>query len=154
MFHPAVTRRNFAIFWLPVILWMALIFTISTGLGSMQRTSRIIGPLLRLVWPDVSEKTIHDVQVVVRKGGHVSGYAVLAILLLRARNQGLFPHNWSAKAALFSEAVATLYAISDEFHQSFEPTRYASAWDVLIDAVGAAAGIFFIWTVGRLRRKW
>ena len=133
---------------------MALIFTISTDLGSMQRTSRIIGPLLRLVWPDVSEKTIHDVQVVVRKGGHVSGYAVLAILILRALNQSLFPNAWSAKAALFSEAVATLYAISDELHQSFEPTRYASAWDVLIDAIGAAAGIFVVWTVGKFRRKW
>jgi VanZ family protein len=154
LFHPAVTRRNFAKFWLPVILWMALIFTLSTGLGSMQRTSRIIGPLLRLVWPDISEKTIHDVQVVVRKGGHVSGYAVLAILILRASNQCVFPRTWSTKSALFSEAVATVYAISDEFHQSFEPTRYASPWDVLIDAAGAAAGIFIIWTAGKLRREW
>jgi VanZ family protein len=154
LFHPAVTRRDFAKFWLPVILWMALIFTLSTGLGSMQRTSRIIGPLLRLVWPDVSDKTIHDVQVVVRKGGHVTGYAVLAILLLRARNQGLFPDTWNTKSALVSETVAILYAISDEVHQSFEPTRYASAWDVVIDALGAAVGLLIIWAIGKLRRKW
>jgi VanZ family protein len=133
---------------------MALIFTLSTGIGSMQRTSRIIGPLLRLVWPDVSDKTIHDVQVVVRKGGHVTGYAVLAILLLRARNQRLFPNTWNTKSALFSETVSILYAISDEVHQSFEPTRYASAWDVLLDAFGAAVGLFIIWAIGKLRRKW
>lgn len=149
-----MTRRDFAKFWLPVILWMALIFTLSTGIGSMQRTSRIIGPLLRLVWADVSDKTIHDVQVVVRKGGHVTGYAVLAILLLRARNQVLFPDTWNTKSAFFSETVAIVYAITDEFHQSFEPTRYASAWDVLIDGLGAAAGLFIIWAIGKLRRKW
>lgn len=149
-----MTRRNFAKFWLPVILWMALIFTLSTGLGSMQRTSRIIGPLLRLVWPDVSDKTIHDVQVVVRKGGHVSGYAVLGILLLRARNQAVFPNTWSRHSAVFSETVAILFAVSDEFHQSFEPTRYASGSDVLIDALGAAVGIFMIWSIGKMRGKW
>ncbi|HUS37289.1 MAG TPA: VanZ family protein [Verrucomicrobiae bacterium] len=149
-----MTRRDFAKFWLPVILWMALIFTLSTGIGSMQRTSRIIGPLLRLVWRDVSDKTIHDVQVVVRKAGHVTGYAVLGILLLRALNHGLFPNVWNTKSAFFSEAVSICYAISDEFHQSFEPTRYASAWDVLIDALGAGAGLFIVWIIGKLRGRW
>ena len=133
---------------------MALIFTMSTGLGSMQRSSRIIGPLLRIVWPNISEERIHDVQVVVRKCGHLSGYAILAILLLRARNHGLFAEAWTGKSAVFSEAVAILYAISDEFHQFFEPTRYASPWDVLIDAIGAAAGLFVIWVIGKARRKW
>lgn len=133
---------------------MALIFFISTGVGSMQRTSRIIGPLLRMVWPNVSDETIHDVQVVVRKGGHLGGYAVLAILVLRARNRGLFSQAWRRQSALFSESVAVLYAILDEIHQSFEPTRYGSAWDVLLDAAGAAAGLFVIWSVGKARGKW
>jgi VanZ family protein len=154
LFHPAVTRREFGKYWFPVVLWMALIFFISTGAGSMQRTSRIIGPLLRMVWPNVSGKTIHDVQVVVRKSGHLAGYAVLAMLVLRARNRGLFPQKWSGRSAWFSEIVSVAYAISDEVHQSFEPTRYGSAWDVVIDGIGAAAGLFAIWLIGKARGKW
>ena len=154
MFYPTVTGRDFGKFWLPVILWMALIFTLSTGIGSMQRSSRIIGPLLRMIWTDISDETIHDVQVVVRKGGHLAGYAVLGILVLRARNFGLFARPWNPRAAVFSEVVSILYAVSDEFHQSLEPTRYGSVWDVLLDGLGAAAGIATVWAIGKARAKW
>jgi VanZ family protein len=41
---------------------------------------------------------------------------------------------------LWSVAVATLYAISDEWHQSFLASRNAQAVDVLIDAIGALCG--------------
>ena len=133
---------------------MALIFTLSTGLGSMQRSSRIIGPLLRFVWPNVSDETIHDVQVVVRKGGHITGYAVLAILLLRARNGGLLVAPWRWESAAFSEIVSVIYAVSDELHQSFVPSRWGSGWDVLLDSVGAALGISLIWALGKFRGKW
>ena len=133
---------------------MALIFSLSTGLGSMQRSSRIIGPLLRMVWPDISAEAIHDVQVAVRKGGHVTGYAMLAILLLRARNAGLFVSPWRWESAAFSEIVSTIYAVSDELHQSFVPSRWGSGWDVLLDSIGAAMGIGLIWVIGKLRGKW
>jgi VanZ family protein len=149
-----VTRREFGKFWLPPLIWMALIFSASTDLGSMQHTSRIIGPVLRFFWPTVSAETIHDVQVVVRKTGHVTGYAVLAMLVWRARNRGLFANGWTWRAAIFVEVIALLYAISDEIHQSFVPTREASALDVLIDCAGAAFGIFVVWAIGKARKKW
>ena len=127
---------------------------LSTGIGSMQRSSRIIGPLLRMVWPEISAESIHDVQVVVRKGGHVTGYAVLAILLWRARNSGLFATPWRWESAAFSEIVSAIYAVTDELHQSFVPSRWGSGWDVLLDCVGAAFGISAIWAIGRFRGKW
>jgi VanZ family protein len=149
-----VIRRDFAKFWLPPLLWMALIFLMSTDLGSVQHTSRFIGPFLRFFSPTVSEETIHNVQVVVRKGGHLSGYAVLAVLLWRARNRRLLTNIWSWRTAAFAEFISFLYAISDEVHQAFVPTRQASALDVLIDSVGAAAGLFAVWAIGRARAKW
>ena len=131
-----------------------MIFSISTDIGSMQHTSRIIGPILRFFWPTVSGETIHDVQVVVRKTGHVTGYAILAMLIWRARNRGVFTNGWTWRVARFTELIALLYAISDEVHQSFVPTREASAVDVLIDCAGAAAGIFVVWVIGKARKKW
>lgn len=154
LFDFAVTRREFAKYWLPVLIWMGLIFTISTDIGSLQHTSRIIGPFLRFFHPAVSEKTIHDVQVVVRKTGHLTGYAILAMLVWRARNGAFLPPRWQWNAGLFAEAIALLYAISDEFHQSFVPTREASVVDVMIDCAGAAAGLFAVWALGRFRKKW
>jgi VanZ family protein len=133
---------------------MALIFTASTDLGSTRQTSRIIGPFLRFFSPDVSDETIHNVQVAVRKAGHVTGYAILAMLLWRACQKGFLRSGWNWRSAQISEAIAIAYALTDEFHQSFVPSRMASGWDVLIDSAGAAAGLAAIWTVGRMRRKW
>jgi VanZ family protein len=94
------------------------------------------------------------VQVVVRKIGHLTGYAVLGILVWRARNRCFFPQPWHARVALFAELICLLYAISDEFHQSFVPSREASPIDVMIDCVGAAAGLFAVWAIGKFRAKW
>jgi VanZ family protein len=154
VFHPRVTLRDAGKFWLPVLLWMALIFAASADLGSTQHTSRIIGPFLRFFKPDISPEAIHNVQVAVRKAGHLTGYAILGILLLRARQRAFFANGWNSKSARFAETVATLYAITDELHQSTVPSRMGSAWDVLIDAIGAAIGIAAIWAFGKYRRKW
>jgi VanZ family protein len=52
---------------------------------------------------------------------------------------------------LISFAIATLYAISDEFHQSFVRSRGANVIDVLIDMCGGISGIF--WSHRRNRGK-
>jgi VanZ family protein len=149
-----VTRGVFLKFWLPVLLWMAAIFTASTDLGSTQHTSRIIGPFLRFFWSTVPDRIVDEVQTIARKAGHMSGYAGLAILIWRARQRGVFTQPWTMRSALIVEAICLLYAMSDEFHQSFVPTREASVRDVLIDGCGAALALFAIWLIGRRRRRW
>jgi VanZ family protein len=122
--------RVFVKYWLPVLAWMVFIFVGSSDLLSAEHTSRYIGPFLRWFSPDVSDATIALVQLVVRKCAHLTEYAILAALLVRAlRMFGVaFP-------------VAAIYAAVDEFHQSFVATRTASPWDVAIDCVGAIAGL-------------
>ena len=99
--------------WLPVIVWAAVIFTFSsipslgTGLG---------------VW-----------DTILRKGAHMTEYAILGLLLLRALGR-----------ELPAFAVGIAYAISDEIHQHFVRGRHASPIDVLIDTVGLAIGIFVV----------
>ena len=128
--------------WLPVVCWMGLIFIVSTDLGSANHTSRIIEPLLRWLNPDVSTGTIELAQTIIRKGGHLTEYAILALLTLRAINLSRQNHEGKQAAGYFRSAVIALliaaaYAATDEFHQSFIPSRTPSIYDVLIDTAGA-----------------
>jgi VanZ family protein len=135
---------------------MLVIFSGSTDLLSTQRTSRFIGPVLRWFKPDVSDAAIRSVQFTVRRAGHLSEYAVLALLLWRAKRQPKpnDPRPWHWREAGFALLVATLYAATDEFHQSFVPSREARAGDVALDALGAALGLLFLWRWGGWRKRW
>lgn len=141
-----IPARHFKL-WLPVLLWMGVIFFMSTDTGSAAHTSRFLGPLLHWLKPDLTRAQFETVQFFVRKAGHLTEYALLAILLARA-----FFASWAAMlrrpvTAALVLGIAVMYAASDEWHQSFVPSRTASAGDVAIDAVGAliGLGLFFAW---------
>lgn len=70
--------------------------------------------------------------LLVKKGGHMLEYAVLAWLWHRA---------WGQRSTWLAWGLAVVYAASDEFHQSFVPGRHAQWADVGVDAVGAALGL-------------
>ncbi len=134
---------------------MAFIFSASTDVLSAPRTSRIIGPILRWFKPDLSNATIYRVQYGVRKTGHVTEYAVLAMLLWRALRQPKTNESpfWRWSAAGVALVVAALYAGSDEWHQSLVPSRDGRVGDVLLDTCGAAAGLGLLWAYGRRRDR-
>ena len=132
--------------WLPVLVWGALIYGASTDLLSSSQTSRFIGPVLRWFHPDVRETTIRQVQLAVRKGAHVTEYAILALLLYRALRptQRRRPETWCPRCAGWALGIAVAYAASDEWHQSFVPSRDGSIHDVIIDGSGAALGLLLL----------
>ena len=138
--------------WVPVIAWMFLIFAGSTDLMSAEHTSRFLVPFLLWLDPHISFRTIALAQLIVRKAGHLTEYAILAALLWRALR-----HNWSMvrrsfwKPAIVALAVAMVYATTDEFHQSFIPSRTATAHDVMVDVVGAIVGLLICWMFVRNR---
>ena len=85
------------------------------------------------------------------KSGHSIGYAMLAGLLLRAFAGGrLRGITW--KGGLIAIVLATLYGVTDEFHQLFVPGRSADPYDVLADCVGATIGVAIGWVGGAVRR--
>jgi len=156
-FHLAV-RRRIAISraWLPVLVWMFVIFTGSTNAGSSENTSRFIAPLLKWLKPDISEAAVGAIILAIRKTAHVAEYAVLAALLWRAvrlagRSEAR-PRSW--RQAGLALLLSALYAVSDEFHQSFVKSREASVRDVALDTAGASLGLLACGAFARWRGLW
>ena len=73
-----------------------------------------------------------------KKGGHMLGYALLASAFLHGMNKGRKITKGQFIAAI---CLASLYAMTDEFHQRFTPGRTPSIQDIGIDTLGAALGL-------------
>jgi Predicted integral membrane protein len=126
--------------WLPVFIWLGVIFLGSIDLMSAEHTSRFIVPFLRWLKPDISPETLASIHFIVRKCAHLGEYAVLALLLFRA---AILTNLKRSLAILYvSVWVACLFvATTDEFHQTFVASRGASATDIMIDSGGAILGL-------------
>jgi VanZ family protein len=124
-------------YWLPVAIWMAFIFWMSTAQFSAQNTRSFIEPVIRFFLPAISQYAVEVIHGLVRKGGHLAEYFILGLLLFRAFRAGSAEsHGW--RWALRALVVVAVYASTDEFHQSFVPGRTASLIDVFIDTSGGA----------------
>lgn len=133
--------RRFLKYWLPVLIWLGFIFIGSTDLMSAEHTSRFLIPFLLWLRPDMSPETVAQIHFVMRKMGHVTEYAILAMLFWRALRGGT---NRQLKLSLLFVSVwilCAIFAATDEFHQSFIPSRGAALGDVGIDSVGALLGL-------------
>jgi VanZ family protein len=76
--------------------------------------------------------------VILRKLGHVTGYALLTALWAWAL-QGIV-----RRPLLVAVCIAFAYACTDEFHQTFVSGRTGTPVDVGIDAIGMAIAAFLI----------
>jgi VanZ family protein len=142
--------------WLPVVGWMAVIFVGSTDAFSPAHTSRIVGPLLRWLFPGLSPLAIDRAVPAVRKAAHLGEYALLAGLCWRAlwRSERHDSRRWAWRPAALAVLACALWASTDELHQAFTADRTASGWDVVLDATGAGVGLFLLWRLGVWRRWW
>jgi VanZ family protein len=137
MLHPRLWRYG------PLILWAALIFVGSTDLLSGSNTR---GGLVRsLLWlfPNLSEAKLGFIHFAVRKVSHFVEYAILAFLAARAfrtSSRTLLRNRWF----WFSLLLVVVFALSDEFHQSFTSLRKASIYDCLIDSLGGLTALLLV----------
>lgn len=134
-----MTARNVALktkitAWLAVLVWMGVIFAFSHQAHSGAITERYLGAF----------------NVAVRKAGHVSEYAVLFVLLRRAL---LCTVDGAYYEFLVPLLLSILYAISDEYHQSFVAGRSSSPADVVVDSGGALLGYAAVRLWIRLSRQ-
>ena len=126
-----------------MVVWMVVVFTMSTEVGSSEHSGRMLYSVLRFIDPHMSFATMERVHFLARKMGHVTEYAVLAVLTLRAlRVLGDVPvARWSWPIAFVALGMSAAYGATDEIHQLFVPTRGPSVHDVVIDSCGAAVGL-------------
>jgi len=103
--------------WIPVLAWAGLIFLFS----SLSQPPGASSSELR-----------HNL-------AHTGEYLVLALLLFPAV-RGTWPAMGPRRAAAVTWLACALYAVSDEYHQSFVPGRDSSLFDVGFDCLGAALG--------------
>lgn len=137
-------RRRAIFAYAPLLLWVGVIFLLSSDHGSLSRTSMIIRPALTLLFPAASEETLQIYHVFVRKAAHFSEYAVLALLAARSLLTSHMPalsRFWFA----FAIAIVLFTAVADEFNQGFSDLRTGSANDVAIDVLGGLAALLGIW---------
>lgn len=133
----------------PAILWMGVIFLFSTDLFSGAQTGSLLLPLLHWLFSWAAPETLALLHGGLRKLGHLTEYAVLAILWYRALAHGTAA--WAPEAARRALLVAVGYAVTDELHQVLVVSRTGSPLDVVIDAAGAAAALLLLRRSGTAR---
>jgi len=114
----------FIFFWLPIILWMGLIYFLSS-FHKLQASP--VG------WQDF----------IFRKTAHFTEYAILNILCYRALKNTTKLN--LAKILFWSFLITFLYALSDEYHQTFVSGRTGRFFDIGIDSMGNLFGLLFSW---------
>ena len=145
--------RLFLKYWLPLLIWLGVIFVGSTSVMSAEHTSRYVVPFLLWLKPGMSPNAIWTILVVARKCAHVTEYAVLALLLWRAVRSVA---TLRPKTLIIFGAVLLgcgLFAASDEFHQTFVKSRTPSIRDVFLDVGGALLGLLIGATFARRHPK-
>jgi VanZ family protein len=107
--------------WLPVAVYMALIFYFSS-------LSHPDEELPNFLFDTLGDKSLHAIE-----------YAVLGVLCYRAfrRAAGSFTAGY---AVVFAIVTASLYGATDELHQSFVPFRTATWLDWVADTAGGMVG--------------
>jgi VanZ family protein len=133
--------KSFLKYWLPPFIWLAVIFVGSTEVMSAEQTSRFLVPFLRWLDPQISFATIAAIHFALRKLGHLTEYAIFAALLWRALRRGTRLQAKMSVLFLLAWLAAAIFAVFDEFHQSFVPSRTASPIDMMIDIFGAMIGL-------------
>ncbi len=135
-------RPNLLRAWWPAFVWIGLISFESTGFFSTQNTGRVLYTLWTRWFGPIDLSTFLVFHHYLRKTGHVVGYGVLSLLLLRGWRATFGPTRallW--RTTQLSWLGAAFVASMDEWHQSLIPLRTGRWQDVVLDS---AAGLGFL----------
>ncbi len=138
--------------WWPAAAWVVLIAFESTDFFSSQNTGAALYTILTRLFGHIN---VHDFFVFhqyLRKTGHVVGYGMLSVLMLRGWRATLDQDHVQLGRTLLLSWLGTVFvATLDEWHQSYIPSRTGTWRDVVLDS---AAGLAFLLVAsGWLRRK-
>lgn len=142
-----------------LIAWMVMIFCFSaqTATESSNTSGKFITEVVRFFYSDFEEMSkvdqaelVESFQFVVRKGAHISVYAVLGGLAFAAV---MTYKKLSIELRLFLNVVICIgYSVSDEIHQHYVPGRSCEIRDVIFDSSGALTAILLLLLITRCKR--
>lgn len=143
-------RTRIIISGIAVIIWMIVIFIFSamSGEESGALSSGLVHALLKNI-PSLSESEL--AHLVVRKLAHMTEYAILCLLVINLEKQIGF--KIKIKHVLIGIFISCIYAVTDEYHQSFVNERSGNIIDVGIDTFGAAIAGIAVLIVSRFKNK-
>ncbi len=141
------------------VMVMIFCFSAQNGEQSGAMSGRLTTWVLNLIIPEFEEfspeqqETIRRTAgLIIRKLAHFSEYALLGFSLMlhirQIQKKTMVRLPW-----LWSWAVGTLYAATDEFHQGFVAGRGPSVVDVMIDSSGVIAGTMLLLLIMFCHRK-
>jgi len=112
------TTFHFLYYWLPVVVFCALLFA----------QSSFSTPKVMPAYPHM-DKLLHLV-----------AYSILGALFLRGFSNSKYKnHGWLIRIA--SIFLTGIYGATDELHQYYVPFRSADTWDVTCDFLGGFIGV-------------
>ena len=142
-----------------VVIWMIMIFILS-GMNSVESNSKskvIVGKIISevsqkendiSVMKEIDQNNLDNANYIFRKIAHATVYLILSFFIcnflyqLKKRN---IKNNY-----IISVFISLLYAITDEYHQTFIIGRNGNYQDVLIDLMGAIIGSIIFYYVVRI----
>lgn len=138
--------------WWPALIWIGLIACESTDKLSADNTSHILYKVLSRFFPNVNLYDVLMLNVFLRKTGHVMGYGILSLLLLRGWRRTLVRARATlgrsmvglvtfGRTAVLAWLGTAFVASMDEWHQSYIPSRTGTWHDVVLDST---AGLVFL----------
>jgi VanZ family protein len=123
-------------YWLPPIVWTAVILTASTDLFSGTNTAGVLQRVAATIFGHrLAPATAETLNFLMRKTAHLTEYGILSALTFRALRgeKGSWTARWAIGAIVFAIVIASI----DEIHQTFVPSRTGTWHDVVLDAAGA-----------------
>jgi VanZ family protein len=148
--------------WLPAMFAVAVICFESRNSMGGDTTGVWLSELIRWTGHN-SGAFVEELNHVLRKGGHFTGYGLLGLCfsrawlsLLRSKMAASWTASWAMlrfRAGTFGVLSAMAVATCDEVHQIFLPTRFASGWDVILDTSGAITLNLLVFAFIAVRRR-
>jgi len=135
--------------WILVFIWAIVIFIFSSQNGEISsQNNRFIIELFKKIGIDINTLVSVNADFIVRKMAHFTEYFIFYLLLFNA-----FTDDFKFNKSLLNSIIITfIYAVSDEFHQSFVPGRSPTYKDVLIDTGGGLVCMIFIYLWNLIRK--
>jgi MYXO-CTERM domain-containing protein len=119
-------------------------FIFSTDTFAAQHTEKVLWPVVNDVAPQVTYKQYTRLHMLTRKAAHLTEYAILAGLLLRAFRAGAV-RAWHWRWATRSFLLVAIHASLDEYHQAYTQYRTSSVSDSMLDMAGGLLALALLW---------